>query len=235
VGPFDESYFVSFATLAEIVAFCRSTAAPAQTAPVGARPMQHDCPGDLPPDRVSAFLLQLAPGARLQDVKFALAQLPDVKVVEGNGVITASRQALGTLIAGIAAFTVLELLALLILVSLLFSAIVQERRRELGLLRAIGAQADQAMAVVLAEAAIVTGAGGLAGIAFGTAVLLAFARSLAFAFGLAAFAWPPLPVLMASGFAALALAALLGLAGAWLPAWRLRRLSPHDLIQAELA
>jgi hypothetical protein len=42
-------------------------------------------------------------------------------------------------------------------------------------------------------------------------------------------------VLLASGFAALSLAFLLGLAGALLPAWRLRRAAPYDLIQAEAA
>ncbi|HYW61058.1 MAG TPA: ABC transporter permease, partial [Xanthobacteraceae bacterium] len=74
-----------------------------------------------------------SPGTRPDDIRFALSQLPDVKIVEGNTVLTSSRQALSTLLIGMAAFTALELTALLILVSLLFSAIVQERYREVGL------------------------------------------------------------------------------------------------------
>src|SRR5262249_54898181 len=206
VGPFDESYFLSFAALADIVSFCRTSdaraaAKPAAPAKVDDAPridsMRHAdanvCSGDLPLDRVSAFLLQLSPGAKMEDVKFGLAQLADVKIVEGNGVLTSSRQALSTLLIGMAAFTTLELTALLILVSLLFSAIVQERYREVGLLRAMGAKPNQVMTIILAEAAVITALGGLAGLGFGTAVLLMFARSLGFYFALLGvpFAWPP--------------------------------------------
>jgi len=141
VGPFDESYFLTFAALADIVSFCRTSDARAAAKPAPAKvddvpaidDMRHGdanvCSGDLPLDRVSAFLLQLSPGAKMEDVKFGLAQLADAKIVEGNGVLTSSRQALSTLLIGMAAFTAFQLIALLILVSLLFSAIVQERYR----------------------------------------------------------------------------------------------------------
>jgi putative ABC transport system permease protein len=244
VGPFDESYFVSFQTLADIVAFCRGSDAGRSAAStskpndaIAAASTNHAdlCSPDLPLDRVSAFLLQLAPGAKMEEVKFALARLPDLKVVEGNAVLTSSRQALGTLLIGIAAFAVFQLLALLILVALLFSAIVQERYREVGLLRAMGASSNQVMTIILAEAALITGLGGLAGLGFGTAVLLTFARSLGFYFGLLGvpFAWPPLAVLQAGAVLAIVVSAALGLLGALLPAWRVRRMAPYALIQAE--
>ena len=250
VGPFDDSYFLSFQTLADIVSFCRGSNAHGNADPglgpsptpeqaAAAASMNHGdaklCSPDLPLDRVSAFLLQLSPGAKMEDVKFALARLPEVKLVEGNGVLTSSRQALSTLLVGIALFTALELVALLILVSLLFSAIVQERYREVGLLRAMGANPNQVMTIILAEAAIITALGGLAGLGFGAAVLLMFARSLGFYFGLLGvpFAWPPLAVLQAGAVLAMVFSAMLGLAGAFLPAWRLRRMAPYALIQGE--
>jgi putative ABC transport system permease protein len=248
VGPFDDSYFLSFQTLADIVSFCRGPNAhgnadagpsPTPEQAADAASMNHGdaklCSPDLPLDRVSAFLLQLSPGAKMEDVKFALARLPEVKLVEGNGVLTSSRQALSTLLVGIALFTALELVALLILVSLLFSAIVQERYREVGLLRAMGANPNQVTTIILAEAAIITALGGLAGLGFGAAVLLMFARSLGFYFGLLGvpFAWPPLAVLQAGAILAMVFSAMLGLAGAFLPAWRLRRMAPYALIQGE--
>jgi putative ABC transport system permease protein len=173
VGPFDESYFLSFETLADIVSFCRASgtasrsSAKAEDGPVPrVGDMNHAevCSPDLRLDRASAFLLQLLPGARLEQIKFSLAQFPDIKIVEGNTVLTSSRQALSTLLVGIAVFTALQLTALLILVSLLFSAIVQERYRELGLLRAMGAKPNQVMTIILTEAAIITGLGGFAGL-----------------------------------------------------------------------
>jgi putative ABC transport system permease protein len=244
VGPFDDSYFVSFAALADIVSFCRrSEARPKSAAPANADEMppvtgmRHAdvCSGDLELDRVSAFLLQLSSAAKLDDVKFGLASLADVKIVEGNGVLTSSRQALSTLLIGMAAFTALELIALLILLSLLFSAIVQERHREIGLLRAMGAKPNQVMTIVLAEAAVITGLGGLAGLGFGAAVLLAFARSLGFYFALAGvpFSWPPAAVLEAAAALAIVFSVALGFLGAFVPAWRVRRMAPYALIQAE--
>jgi putative ABC transport system permease protein len=246
VGPFDESYFLSFDALADVVSFCRSSGArtagkpPASAttndgAPLAGVNHADVCSPDLPLDRISAVLLQLSPGAKVEEVKFGLARFSDIKIVEGNSVLTSSRQALSTLLVGIAAFTAFQLTALLILVSLLFSAIVQERYREVGLLRAMGAKPDQVMTIILAEAAIITGFGGLAGLGFGIAVLLTFARSLGFYFGLLGvpFSWPPPAVLHAGAILAIVFSAILGLLGAFLPAWRVRRMAPYTLIQRD--
>jgi putative ABC transport system permease protein len=243
VGPFDDSYFLTFDALAELVTFCRGSGAKAGDQPTspggsGGAGVEHAganaCPTDLQPDRVSAFLLQLSPGAKTEEVKFVLARLPDVKIVEANNVLTSSRQALSSLLVGIAVFAAFQLTALLIPVSLLFSAIVQERYREVGLLRAMGARPNQVMTIILGEAAIITGLAGLAGLVFGTALLLIFARSLGFYFGLLGvpFSWPSVAVLGLAAVVALAVSALLGLIGAFVPAWRVRRMAPHALIHS---
>ena len=126
---------------------------------------------------------------------------------------------------GIALFTVFQLTALLVLVALLFSAIVQERYREIGLLRALGARPCQVMTVILGEAAIITGLAGLAGLIFGTALLMVFARSLGFYFDLLGipFSWPSPVVLHLAAIATVAASAMLGVIGAVVPAWRWRR------------
>jgi putative ABC transport system permease protein len=237
VGPFDDSYFVSFGGLAAIISVCRHSTAGDGGKPDGT--LHHGdgkaCAPDLLPGRVSAFLLQLSANARLDQVKFVLAQIPDVQIVEGNSVLTTSRQALSTLLIGVAVFTACQLIGLLILVSLLFSAIVQERYREIGLLRAMGARPNQVMMIVLGEAAITTGLGGLAGVVLGAALLLALARSLGFYFGLLGipFSWPPQAIIESSAVAALAISGLVGVVGACVPAWRVRRIAPYALIQAE--
>ena len=241
VGPFDESWFISFDGLADIAAFCSAHRATtrAEADNAGGESAHHvgsrACLPDLRLDRVSAFLLQLAPGAKIDEVRFALGQMPDVRIVEGNTVLTTSRQALSALLLGIAVFTLFQLTALLIVVSLLFSAMVQERWREIGLLRAMGAKPNQIMTVILGEAAIITGLGGLAGLVLGAALLMVFARSLGFYFGLLGvpFSWPPPAILEAGSGVAVVLSAILGLLGAFLPAWRVRRMAPHALIQTE--
>ena len=249
VGPFDKSYFLSFDALAAIKALnhipgTQSSGKAPDSVNAGNDPASlrvetnaeaDACKADLPLNRISAFLLQLSPGTKVEDIKFSLAQFPGIRIVEGNSVLTNSRQALGPLFLGIVIFAVFQLIALMVVVSLLFSAIVQERYREVGLLRAMGAQPNQIMTIILAEAAIVTGLGGVAGLAFGTTLLLIFARSLGFYFGLLGipFTWPPIAVLQESAAVAVLFSALLGLAGAFLPAWRMRGLDPYALIQAQ--
>ncbi len=193
------------------------------------------CLPDHEAGKVTAVLLQLAPQARLEQVKFAVSQIAGVKVVEGNGLLTSSRQALRSLLVGVAVFSGIMALAILILVSLLFSAIVQERTRELGLLRAMGARPNHVVAMVLAEAAMITGLGGVGGIVLGFALLFAFARSLGFYFESLGvpFGWPPIEILAGLSAAVLAASAALGVAGAFYPAWRARRLEPFALIQGD--
>jgi putative ABC transport system permease protein len=235
VGPFDDSYFLTFDALTQIISICRSSVAGIGGKPDAMRHGDKECPPDLMPGRVSAFLLQLSPSAKIDEVKFAIAHLPDIRIVEGNTVLTTSRRALSTLLIGVVVFAAFQLTGLLILMALLFSAIVQERYREMGLLRAMGAGPDQVMTIILGEAAITTGLGGLAGVIFGAIVLLAFARSLAFYFGLLGipFSWPAPGILQAGVVVALAFSGILGVAGAFVPAWRVRRMAPFALIQSE--
>ena len=83
-------------------------------------------------------------------------------------------------------------------------------------------------------ATAITGLAGLAGLVFGTALLLIFSRSLGFYFGLLGipFSWPSVSVLELAAVVALAVSALLGLIGAFVPAWRVRRMPPHALIHS---
>ncbi|QBR71020.1 ABC transporter permease [Beijerinckiaceae bacterium] len=254
VGPFDESYFLSFAALDNLI-LARQKLAPASGLPAAAQPaapaqtlnasgsLHHhagpagpmDCLPDLKPGQVSAFLLQLSPGASAASVKFAVGQIPGLKIIAGNPVFTSSRQALGSLFRGIVVFAGLLLLALMSLVTLLFSAIVQERYREIGLLRALGARAAQIISIILIEAGLITGLGGLLGLGFGFSLVLVFARSLGFYFASLGvpFAWPPDGAIWLAAVIAIMSAACIGVLGALVPAWRARGQEPYLMIQTE--
>ena len=229
VGPVDDSYFITFEGLDFLAALCR------QDAELKQGDHAAMCLPDYAAGKVSAVLLQLAPTARAEQVKFAVSQIAGVKVVEGNALLTSSRQALRSLLAGVAVFAGAGALAVLILVSLLFSAIVQERMREIGLLRAMGARPNHVVAMVLAEAGMITGLGGLLGIVLGFALLFAFARSLGFYFESLGvpFGWPSIEALAAISAVVAVASAALGVAGALLPAWRVRRLEPFALIHGD--
>lgn len=216
VGPFDGACFVTFATAD---ALARS----------GAR-----LPGP-GPEKVSALLVELDVGATPEQVRFAVAKTPGVKVAAGGSVLTATRQGLSALFGGLAVLVALMLLGCVVMVSVLYSAIIAERRREVGLLRALGARCRQVVRLFVVEAALTTGLGGFCGIVLGAGLLLAFRRSLGYYFQTVnvPFLWPGRDAVLACAGACVLLAAAVGVLGAFLPALRAGRQEPYTLIQAE--
>jgi putative ABC transport system permease protein len=240
VGPVDESLFISFSGLDQLVAAARQMRPASPTAPAGGQHEHHgaaECLPELAPGRVSAFLVQLSPGAAPEQARFAIGQIPGVKIVAGNSVLTAARQSLGALLWGVAAFASLLLLALLFVVSLLFSAIVQERYREIGVLRAMGARPGLVLGLTLMEAALLTGVGSLLGVGFGSLLDLISARSLGFYFASLGvpFDGPPDAFIWAAAALSMSCGVLLGVVGALIAARRALRLEPYRMIQMESA
>jgi putative ABC transport system permease protein len=64
--------------------------------------------------------------------------------------------------------------------SVLFSAIITERRRELGLLRAVGACRSQIVGMLLTEAGVATAVGGIGGCVLGLLLMRVYERSLVY-------------------------------------------------------
>ena len=93
-----------------------------------------------------------------------------------------------------------------------------------------------AQAAILSPPRALGPLGGVAGLAFGTALLLIFTRSLGFYFGLLGvpFSCPPLALLQESAVVTVVFSAVLGLVGSFLPAWRVRGLDPYALIQTQV-
>jgi putative ABC transport system permease protein len=219
VGPFDRSFFVTFDTAAAMAESGRSLP-----------PGEGVAGGN---GKVSALLVRLAVGARPEQVRFAIAGIPGVKVVAGTSVFTSVRQVLTALLEGAVAFTGLVLLVTMLSVGVMFSAILTERRGELGLLLAIGTRRRQLLRLILGEAVIVTTLGGLGGLLLGAGLLLAFQRSLGYWFETVGvpFRWPAPSVLALYALGCGLLAAVVGLVGAAVPAWRASRHEPFELIR----
>jgi putative ABC transport system permease protein len=222
VGTHEGGVFMPSAALLDL--------APAISAATGATPPM------LSPGLVSGFLIETARGATELQVRFALlSRLTGIKVVAGQSMLTGIRQGLTTLLGGTLALVALMFASTALMVSVLFSAIVTERRNELGLLKAIGAARTQIVGMMLAEAMIATGIGGLIGVVFGVLLLRVFARSLVYylsEIGIP-FLWPDLRDRIALAAICVAAAALIGAAGALTPAWRASRRDAYDLIRGE--
>jgi putative ABC transport system permease protein len=209
VGPFDRGYFVTFPTAATLE---------------GAEG-----------EGISAVLVRLSTGARPETVQFALAGRADWKVTNGNSLFTSVRQTLSTVFWGAAVFTLVMLLVSGLMVGSVYSAVVAERRRELGLLLALGMRGRQLVTLLLAEAGLTTALGGIAGVLLGASLLLLTRRSLVYHLEWAEvpFLWPTFGQTAADALMCLALASALGVFGAAVPAWRASCCDPYDLVRAE--
>ncbi len=253
IGRLDEAYFVPFPLLAAAIEnwamICRvagvttasagghagDPAAVPRADAHGGIPGYGNClPMDLPAQGVSAILIRLAPGVTAEQARFALGRLPGIAVVAGDAALTTVRQGIGRMLAGAAALGAALLAALGLLVWLLFGSIVQERQREMGLLRTVGARPGQLRVLMALEAAIVTGAGVALGIGLGLLLLAlglgALSAQVAIA-GIPALPPPAGPTLLAAAGTAGAAFAL-GIGGALFHAWRAGRADPHALVQA---
>lgn len=190
-------------------------------------------PAVLEPGRVTGFLMQMAPGATELQARFALlSKIPDIQVVVGGTLMTGIRQGLGALLGGLVLLVVALSASTAVMVALLFSAIVAERRRELGLLKAIGARNRQIVGMVLAEGALATAGGGAVGVLFGVLLLRLFERALVHRLDemRIPFLWLDGAGTLGVAAACVGGAALVGMAGAFLPAWRMGRRDIHDLL-----
>lgn len=192
-------------------------------------------PAVLAPGMVSGFLAELAPGATPLQARFAiLSNVKGVKVVAGDTTLSGIRQGLAALLDGILALMVLMFISTALMVSVLFSAIVTERRAELGLLKAIGARRGQVLGVMVTEAMLATGIGGILGVVLGVLVMRLFERSLVYYLENVGvpFLWVDLPRTVAFAVGAIVLACAIGVAGVLYPAWRASRRDAYDLVRS---
>lgn len=183
---------------------------------------------------VSALLVQIGSTAKANLIRFAIAKNPDVRVVTAGNIVTSVRQNLTALFTGTVALTAVLILGNVLMISAIFSTIVNERKKELGLLRAIGARRLSIFNLVLSESVMLTTFGGLIGLGLGVVLLRVFARSIGFHLESLniPFLWPPLPHIVLLACASVLFALLVGALGAVYPAVAGSRIEPYDAIRA---
>ena len=226
VGTHERGVFMPFATLEALAAVIHGPMGGGGAAP----------PAALAPGKVTGFLVELAPGATALQARFAiLSALSGAKVVAGDTTLSGIRQGLAALLDGILALMALMFVSTALMVSVLFSAIVTERKGELGLLKAIGARRGQVIGMMVTEAVLATGVGGLVGVALGVLMLRLFERSLVYyleKLGVP-FVWLDTPRTIAFAVSAIVLASVIGALGVLYPVWRASRRDAYDLVRSE--
>lgn len=190
-------------------------------------------PLDLPRERASAVLVRVAPGASPDRVAITLEhEIPGVRTLTTAAVVTAvKQQTAGVVSILIGAAAVLVIVALLVQ-GLAVSLSVSERRRELGLLRAMGATRRQAGRLILTEALLLAAFSGTAGVILG----LLISRLLA-ALPLQGLKLPhlalPFPYLVLAAAASLSILFVSTLVAAALPVRSIGAADPYDAIRSD--
>ncbi len=155
-----------------------------------------------------------------------------VKALVSDTVISTVRKQLTGLIKAILAISVILWLIVLLIMAFAFTMIVNERRREIGLLRAVGANRGHIASIILSEAAALSTAGGAAGVLFGFGIIAAF-KDLFLHHLKLPYLFPPAGGLVSLCIGAIALSLATGLLSALLPVASILKQEPYEAIRRE--
>lgn len=148
----------------------------------------------------------------------------DFSLITQDDMLASLNRILATLTIAIGALGGISLLVGAVGILTIMTTTVSERTAEIGLLRALGASGRQVLGLFLAEAALLSVAGGVLGLLLVGLLLLGLHLAV-----------PDLPLRLAPGFLLLALllSAAIGLLAGIVPARRAARLHPVDALRSE--
>jgi putative ABC transport system permease protein len=128
----------------------------------------------IPPDSISAALIKVQDGADPHDVAVRILQsVPGVTPIESSNLFQSYRRQMTGLLRSILVILSVTWGLSVVLIGLVFSMAANERRKELGVLRALGATRRFVFQSLLAEASLLALFGGATGVALaGLAIFL---------------------------------------------------------------
>lgn len=153
-----------------------------------------------------------------------------VKAIASDQVITTVRNQLDGLLKGIVGVSFVLWIMALLMIGFAFYMIVNERQRELGLLKAMGARKSHVFRLIVTEAVILSTSGGVLGIGLGFVLLTSFKDVLLHSMKLPYLlpSWPVLAELMA---AAIVFSHVTGIIASLLPAYIASRMDVFEAIR----
>jgi putative ABC transport system permease protein len=183
------------------------------------------------PDQISSILVRVEPGADVLNVAEAIeGSLDGVQVFTTSQLNQTVRRQMQGVLGVILGVTASLWLMSLLTIGLVFSLMVNERQRELGLLRAMGARRRFVFRLVTSEAGLLTGLGGLIGLTGASLLLMSFSRLIQLRLRIPYLA-PGWLEVFGIELALLLLALLIGVLASLQPARASSRLEPYAAIR----
>ncbi len=153
-----------------------------------------------------------------------------VKAIVSDAVLNTVRKQLSGLMSGILLISAVVWILALLMMGFAFYMIVNERQREVGLLRAMGARKMHIFRLIVTEAVIISTAGGICGLIVGSAILLTFKNYILHSLRLP-YLLPSSDVLAALVASAMLFSMLTGLLSSLMPAILASRMEPYEAIR----
>jgi putative ABC transport system permease protein len=154
-----------------------------------------------------------------------------VKALVSDTIISTVRKQLSGLIKAILIISVILWVIVLLIMAFAFYMIVNERRREIGILRAMGANRGHIAAIILNEAVLLSATGGASGILLGYGILFSF-KDLMLHYLKLPYLFPSTPELITLTTVAFLLSIITGLIAALLPSLTVLRVEPYEAIRS---
>lgn len=184
----------------------------------------------LPEDLISSILIKTENGISPSEVADKINQSGlGVQAVATSETINNVRSQMETISKVIFALWLSSLLIAALSLIGRFNSLAKERKKEIGLLRAIGIQKNQIFQLILSEAWIMAFAGGVAGSILGCICVTPILGILKNALTLPSGIWTFSAALKSGGFGIL-VALLLGSVASVYPAWKSASLDPQEAI-----
>jgi len=184
-------------------------------------------------DQISTVLVQVNDDMTPDRVAIRIEHdIDDVKAMVSDTVISTVRKQLAGLMKAIFAISIILWLIVLLIMAFAFTMIVNERRREIGLLRAVGANRSHIASILLSEAAILSTAGGAIGVLLGFGGILAFKDLILHHLRLP-YLFPSMDELVLLCLGAILLSLITGLLAALLPVASILKREPYEAIRRE--
>ena len=207
----DQSMFMTFETAKDVARISQSRA---------------EKPLVIPEDSISAVLVRVQPGVDPQAVAVdILKQVPGVTPIESLNLFQSYRKQITGLLRTVLLVLGITWVLCVAMIGLIFSMAAYERRRELGVLRSLGATRAFVFRSLLTEAGLLALFGGTTGVILAALTVSLFRNFIINSMGVP-FLFPELPSLLAQiGIGLLAAMASVALA-ALIPAYKISHQDP---------
>ncbi len=186
---------------------------------------------EIEPDGVSSIFVKTADNASINKVSEKIEErFPNIDVIE----VRKSTATVKRRIMSITGSFILPVLVLIFMgttiLSMIFSMIVNERQREIGLFRAMGAKKSDMSRIIIYELLMITLTGGIFGVILGSTLIMFFKNTIMSALELL-YIWPSFKTVTGVLFFSLVLSLFIGLCAGIYPAFKAAGMEPYRAIR----